>query len=569
MPNIQPRSGEKHRLFGGQYSKQHNFSDPKWKADDKITQYECIESIYEKSHQLTQEKQKSQFKARLDVYNKLAKDVNRQSKKLKDLQRGEVQRIKNTFQTDKPRQLIYSRMPTEKIIEDVSSKLFRKRKTLDRLRFEQKSFCKMYETKLKALATLQDRVKYGDEVEIDEEVLAKKLQLLLSNSKIQVKTYECLNRDCKKLINTLGADTMYYATVLDSLEDDVKEQIEILGGIMDFGVPELINKDKYKHELTSLETQNQMEANQQIALLSSYKQKLIENEEQLLNVVRRDDDFKVIPNRYNRQTPSMLAVAGKMEAADRDMKKLCDVSACAKPGDTFAAFKSVLSKSDSIKVKMNCLEEKLCAAKERLAEARQAESAVVFSVEKDDVERMDRITELEKLIENETNETRLSEERLKACIQRVFLVQHSLQHFADLMKNVGTEDAYMVKIPYPNALLKLPVLDLHFGMSEELSEPPVTIEENVDKLIEIVMNHTKKLAETYNKIESDPETAKKCKESYHKLVLNELKVEEFGTGEKIVDTYIEDEYDPDVKQRSEMKADAEKFAEKCKKEADE
>lgn len=561
MPNIQPKSGENHKLFGQKYSKVHRFTDDKWKPQDKLTQYESVKSVYQKGFELSEVKEKSEFQANLIKRKELTSKAKRQHRKLNSLQFGELQRIKNVFVNNKEQQLVYSRLPMYRILEDVSCKLFDKRKSLDLFRYEQNKYSQIYEAKIKDLAKLQDRVKYIDTMDIDSEMIAKKLRFALNNARVQLKTYECWNRDCVKLIEVLSADSLHYSNVLDSLEGDVKEQIEIITGVIEVGLPELVNLTKYTEDLNTLERLNDRQTKLQIASLVAFKQKLLDNEQRLQNLIRKEDDVQIDVYRYHRRTPSMLELRARYKATESDMQKLCAVATCPEPNDVYPALKEISSNLENIKSNVNKLEDKLQQINQNLVGCIERKDTLVHNFQKEDIERLEQVEELHKLVDDEVETAKENEKKVVLGLEKMFIVQYSVQHLADVLKNVGNPHQ-KVQVPYPDPILELPLLDLHVGAQNEISEPPFTIEEDIEKLIETVMSRVEMLVEKYDQIQIDGNSSQKCKQFYHDLVLNNLSVPELEIEKEPVDVFIPEEYDPNVKSREEMKLLSLKIIEK-------
>lgn len=559
MPNVQPKSGKNHAIFGSRFYKHHKISDDKWKADDIIAQYECIASVYQKHHDLERLKQQSEFNAKIEQYAEQTKTVEELRATLKNLQAGDIQRIRNIFADDPEQQLMFSSMNSAEIMDCVEHRLFEKRKALDRLTGEKRRLQHTYEQKLLDLAKLQDRVRYKEGIELPDELRARNLRVELENSNTRMKAYDGLNKDCIEFVETLSRDSLYYQNILDSLHSDVVEQAEIIDATIRLGKPALINMDRFKKEFNDLEAKIDSDARKRLATLTEFKRKLTENEKQLRSLIRKDNDFELFHNRYARETDSMLNIQKEFKAMEKDVKALCAVTACADPSKLYEYYAKAFKDEDNIRKTVKRMEASLKKMTENIQLQQQVEDSVVNDYTNEDAQRTEEIQELENAIEAEKERRQQLEEKIRDQQHKKFRLQYSLQRFADLLKNVG-ETQTKIRQQYPTQALELPLLDLQYGIMDEMSEPPETIEEDVEKLFEIIVDRVNLLMQRYNQnAEKFSELRDKSERLYHDRVLDELKTDFVDVAPNANESTFDNDFDPAVPLRADLKQQSEKI----------
>lgn len=568
MPNVQPKSGKNHAIFGSQFYKHHKISDAKWRADDKITQYDCIASVYQKHHDLEKVRQQSEFNAKVEKYAEQSKTVESLRATLKNLQAGDIQRIRNIFCDDPEQQLMFSEMSSAEIMDCVEHRLFEKRKALDRLTGEKKRLRHLYEQKLLDLAKLQDRVRYKDGVELPDELLARRLRVELENSNTRLKAYDGLNKDCIEFVATLSHDSLYYKNILDSLHSDVVEQAEIIDSTIRLGKPALANMDRFKKEFNELEAKIDRDARKRLATLSEYKRKLTENEQKLRSLIRKDDDFELFQNRYARETDSMLNIQREFKDVEKDVKALCAVTACADPSKLYEYYAKAFKDENNIRKTVARMESNMKKMTETITLQQQIEDSVVNDYTNDDAKRTDEMLQLDAAIEAEKERSGELDEKIRDQQHKKFRLQYSLQRFADLLKNVG-EPQTKIRQMYPSQALELPLLELQYGVMDEMSEPPETIEEDVDKLFEIIVERVNLLMQRFNEnADKFNELTDKSERLYHDRVLEELSTDLVEVPANANESAFENDFDPSVPLRADLKLQSEKIVMANSKEED-
>lgn len=148
IPNIKPRNGETHGLFGVRSLKHHKMRDEQWTADDLIEQYERVSHIFEKDNDV-KKLQKERNEMRLaEKYNRLKKKYKDKIEDLKTLIEGDIQRTKNILLNFPDFLRMYYNKRSEDVLEELDCKTFLMQKCLDRYVGERTRLIKEYEKRL-------------------------------------------------------------------------------------------------------------------------------------------------------------------------------------------------------------------------------------------------------------------------------------------------------------------------------------------------------------------------------------------------------------------------------------
>lgn len=148
IPNIRPRNGETHGLFGVKFLKHHKMRDEQWTADDLIQQYERLSYIFEKDNEVKKLQRERSEKEFAEKYGKLKKAYKDKIEELKTLIEGDIQRTKNILLNFPNYLRVYYNKRSEEVLEELDCKTFTMRKSLDRFVSERSRLIKEYEKRL-------------------------------------------------------------------------------------------------------------------------------------------------------------------------------------------------------------------------------------------------------------------------------------------------------------------------------------------------------------------------------------------------------------------------------------
>lgn len=148
IPNIRPRNGETHGLFGVRFLKHHKMRDEQWTADDLIQQYERLSVIFEKDNEVKKLKKERNEELLAIKYGILKKAHKDKIEDLKSLIEGDIQRTKNILLNFPDYLRVYYNKRSEEVLEELDYKTFIMRKSLDRCVNERSRLIKEYEKRL-------------------------------------------------------------------------------------------------------------------------------------------------------------------------------------------------------------------------------------------------------------------------------------------------------------------------------------------------------------------------------------------------------------------------------------
>lgn len=518
---MQSKVGKKYSYFGNRPAKPRLRPDLKWCSTDKIDQYKCIQRIFQLHFDLERAKYESQLKEKRIQLTEIDQQVKEKQLKLHELRTGEFQKVKHMLkERNEP---INEQKSPDKIMEDCECRLFDKRKMLDLLRYEQEKLCQLYEYKLIYLAERQDREKYVEPHQTNEEFKLKHLEYLLGNSEIQIQTYENFHRHCESVINQLTEESLQYVNTLNSLECEVNEQNNILKSINKLGMPAYESAQKNKKYLKMMEKRISSEANQRQSTISTYKRDLLKNERNIFKHLPKDENFDPItPDRYVRETSTVLDLRLHYERVDNHTKQLCDAAACANTTELFTTVKDIFTKLKAGEEKISVLENKLIEMDERIGKAKHHKDQLSYSVKNEDIEVIKRIDHVNEQIDLDLKTRELIAFKSKSIDAELFKIQFAMQHLVNLLRNVNGKRP-MIRKEYPNEVLSLPLHDLHLVQYADKTIPPETVDESVDTLFKAVFNRIKPLMNEYSQIKIDSDNfSQDCEKRHEQLVLEEL-----------------------------------------------
>lgn len=191
-----------------------------WHLTDKIAQYKRIEEIIHQKYNLERTKCDAKRDVKNQQLNELQQKVKETKLKLNKLKDDEVHTIKNLLKGYKSS--IRLEKPLNELLDHCDCKLFNKRKQLDRLNYEVNRLSNTLAAKQKNLQKIQSRLKCSESYN-----LAKRLKYhacLLDKSEIQIRNYENLLADLKRIIKYLSNESLHYANTLKILENELNEQ---------------------------------------------------------------------------------------------------------------------------------------------------------------------------------------------------------------------------------------------------------------------------------------------------------------------------------------------------------
>lgn len=476
--SIQPRSGEKHFIFGTKFKKLHNLHDDKWTADVLIDQYNAIITVLDKSQTLQKEEKGVENRLKAEQLRTQSEKAAEQRKRLSNAQYANKQMIKNLFKNHRDLQRVYPKRAMHEIIDDMGMRIFNQRKTLDRLLYDRKRYSKTYEANLLLVAKLQDQYHVHDHEELADSCRAHELTVKIENAKVRLAAAKALNRTCVEFIDMAMNDALYFNPILDAIQTDVREQHDILRRVRDVGEPAIENYEHLKGFFRDLNSKTMLELNARNASLTKCRATLQENAVRIRRLIRSDFDVPV--NRYNRETESMLTLKHDCDGVEKQIQAMIAATASASVDEIFARFEMEIKRTTEIQDVIKKKEKRLMHIVNDIRDTQSTKEAEENDFTIQDIHDREQIEENKLAIEAEHLQQRNCSEQIKILSNAMFEMNKTCMHFDTLLANVG-EDRNIQVDAYPNSYLSLPLLQYDTDLVSATDAAP-KIETNLSTL---------------------------------------------------------------------------------------
>lgn len=514
---IQPRSGEKHILFGTKFKRIHKFTDANWTADHRMEQYNAIISVYAKNQILRREEKIVQDKLKAEHLRDQLARAESARKQLRSAQFGQKQIIKNLFKNHRDMQRVYPMKLLPEIVTDMDMRIFHQRKRLDRLLYARVQMSKSYEANLFGVAKLQDRLHIDDAEQLSDNVRANQLAAELLDIKVRLQAVESLNRTCTDFIDLAMNDALYLNPICNAIQDDIVEQNDILRRIVAVSEPAVKNFAHLKNYLGELNEKSMLKLNARIATLLKCKTNLQENAERIRRLIRTD--FDVPTNRYCRETDSMLALKIDCDGIEKQMQALIAATASASVDQVFAHFQQEIARNNRIQHRIQSEENEMNKMSRITEEARASESARANNFTTEDIYQCE-------IIEAEDANIGEEQQRQWHCAAQCSVLSTALLdmkrqclHLDALLQHVGDERTINPK-PYADSYLSLPLLKFDSALECKITATE-DIEDNLITLFDCIARKIDVLIKTHTN-DADDEFNEAALAFYHDAVLDKV-----------------------------------------------
>lgn len=516
---IQPKSGEKHVIFGKKYKQMHQLADHHWTADDKIEQYNAIVSVYEKSHILQNEEKLVQDKLKADHMKEQTKQLLAHRKVLHETKYGKVQVVKNLFKNHKDLQRVYPSKPLDSIIYALDLRIYNKRKYLDRLLYERAKISDLYKTKLMEISELQDRIEYQDFLQLPDNARANQLALEIQNAKIRINTIETLNKCSMDFIKMAMNDSLYFSPILNTIQEDADEQEDILNRTLKLGGPAIENLKKLKEYFGDVSEESMKKFNIRIATLMRARDNLKENAMRIRGLIQ--NDYQVQINRYVRETPSMMDIKMEFDGIEKSVQALIAATASSGVDQIFERFEQEIKRNELIKSKIQTNENEYESISENIRASALTKCSKEENFTKDNINDLEQMNEAQQLIELELNEQLNCNENAQNIGHVILDLKKSFLHFDKLLQHVNGNEQMPNDKQYLQSYLKLPYLVKYDSPTMYKNNEMRPIEDDLNVLIESVSRKAGILMDAYND-EADDDFNHEASTFYHDAVLKKL-----------------------------------------------
>lgn len=451
---IPPKSGENHVLFGTKYKKLHKLNDENWTSDHKIDQYNALIIIYEKNLSLKEEEKLVQDKIKNEHLKEQIRESIEKRQQLRELKVGVRQTIKKLFENHHAMQLVYSSKSLNFILTDLDQRIYERRKKLDLLLSERRRMCDLYEHELIDVAQLQDRIRCKDIEELPDDIRSTEILVDINNTENRIKTLKILNAHCKLFINVAMNDALYFNTVLNGLEEDIREQDDFLGRVFEIGAPVIANQRKFSEYFRELYRNNQKDFNDRLSTLMKYRDELKESALRIRGLIR--DNYPLHEHRYVRDTSSILDLRTQFEDVQKPIQLVIATTASRGVDHVLDQFEKQLFRCEKIKQEIDHTE----AIVETIAQQGVEDAAAVSeeNFTKNDIIESEEMQNTTKLIELEGQKQERFQKEINHIAKLTFDMNKTFIHFNELLKNVGDPIISEGTSSYPSSYLALPLL---------------------------------------------------------------------------------------------------------------
>ncbi|XP_055617452.1 uncharacterized protein LOC129762889 [Toxorhynchites rutilus septentrionalis] len=434
-----PKTGENHGIFGYHYLKFHRMRDPKWTQGDKIIQYSGISKLYERDGELKRLETILKRKNKQLYTKKIHIAIKDNTSTLHVATVGDSQRVKNCFLDHLRIQRAYNALMIERILEKLDQEKCVKRKILNLHTHRLCTLAKYYEGELMKLSTLQDRTKFSDPQELYEEIEAKHYELELRNYSTRSRTASAVTRAYNIAITVMLKDSIYYDSVLSSLQEDLVEQDRFIQKTIRTGIPAMKNIQSLQQEFENLNTKTSQRLSNHFNELIKQQEILNTNNTTVKTLVRRDSDFEVNPLRYNRDTQSMTDLKIERDAIEIQLKKLKNTTSCGHPKQIYPRVKQ--QRRDNKLIKKRLTRREFDSKKEQIETelAQINHDELLHDYTPDELRRKIECKSVEDDIvrEKKKQDEILAQDEELEEVNRT--LKTSFEHILDIMKNMETE----------------------------------------------------------------------------------------------------------------------------------
>uniref|UniRef100_A0A1I8M103 Uncharacterized protein n=1 Tax=Musca domestica TaxID=7370 RepID=A0A1I8M103_MUSDO len=485
---VHPRAIRTHGLLGLPFLKQHMMSDERWSSKDLKDEFKAMAGCLEK-HQLFKSIEKHhqlQHIARnLQNLRKQCRQGRQELQVVRKIKNRHT--IRNLLQDNKEQQCLYQDMPIHEVVENIDQRTFVLRKEQDRLRDRKNKLERqLKELKLTA-SSLEDRIKFQDVFELNEEKLAKECEKKLANSQIRLRAIKTINTTYKKVLQVLHHDEMFYDPILQSLCDDIEDQRMFIEYILDVGKPAL-EKLRYLKEFSKEYNDKVRWETQTLIHEISSKHKMLQPGKPASVVRAKEDDATLLADareRYARTTYSMSKLEDELNKVSEVINGIKFATLCSTATEVFPRIKGQIEQNYKMKKEIVC--DSLCQAtletKEKYCEVLQ--EVIKNNLSQAEIDRLDRIKDLNEQITNQDLAERAAMQAMKRNNDLFVVLRVFLWNIHDMLRHVHRTSRPR-RVQYPNSYLKLPLLK--FENMAMTSIPPENMEDDISELFHISCN---------------------------------------------------------------------------------
>ncbi|KAG5681447.1 hypothetical protein PVAND_010883 [Polypedilum vanderplanki] len=494
---MQPRNCAAHGLFGSKYLKRHNLRDNRWTVNDLIEQYERLSNIYRKNNEVKNHQREHDEMNEADLYRKLKKEFKDKIELLQIVLRGDVQRTKNILINYPNYMRTYQNKQSYEVLEELDAQTFQTRKKLDRYIGERQRLMNEYETFLMDVAQKQETIRYYDIKEFQQERDTKRLYVELKNSQTRWRAIQNINLTYKNVIDQLLHDSLYYQPVIETLNNDWKEQARFMQETFNIGFPTIKQVKNIERQVKTLEKKTRKDEEKRNNDLFQNKLALRQHPKKVKELVRRDSDFTGLNDRYTRETESMAELRLEVQNTKKTITELMNTTLAKTPDDIATRISSTLKSISKWREEVVRVRVRHKAAEVQMSFYKSIQKIMLNDhpdLYKDEL--LDKSTQLQRAIFNIKEKIENYKEQITDLIHFEKTLNHSIVHILDVIRHVDPVNIF-AEPQYPETL-QPPLLQFN-----DLPEVPLQIEVNVPKVLAMIKAKIHSIMQYYGKKEHE------------------------------------------------------------------
>lgn len=237
---VHPVPVQDHGFFGEGFVRQHMFMDDRWTPNSLTEEFQKMSELLENRMRFNDLEKGVNQKKSLKMYKRLRMECREGRSYLNNVRvYGDKQAIRNILMNNRQMQRLYQHMPLDMVEDNINQRTFVKRKERDRLRSRLEAMKRAYERKLRQRGSAENRISYQNEFILQEELITNDLKKRIINSHTRLEAVKTIHSTYVKIIEILRHDEIFYEPILQSLDNDIKDQETFIEHILYLGAPAL------------------------------------------------------------------------------------------------------------------------------------------------------------------------------------------------------------------------------------------------------------------------------------------------------------------------------------------
>ncbi|XP_034485649.1 ankyrin repeat domain-containing protein 26-like [Drosophila innubila] len=510
---VRPRAIRYHGLFGMSIASQHLIVDEKWTPDSLVEQYSGFTDLLSRRVIYKRHETKANRRLLLKQSKRLKMQCSDGRIKLQKISSGNNSHtIRNFLINHRDMQRLYQRMPIYQVVDNINQRTFILRKERDRLEFRLNQRKHEYRELLLDRAEVENRIKYANEFQREEELKSRVLLKKIENSNVRLKAITTINTTYKKIIQVLLQDEIFYEPILRSLDDDMEDQANFIKNILYMGLPAIAKFKELNIEYRQLEYKSRKNLQSKMQMLSS----LLKRHTPSVPVHKAKEELTASadPRRYVRETKSMTVLKVELQSIEKTIKELKLVTLCSQAREIFPNVRTQMENNKKLDRLIQLKFLKRSDLETKMKCTSMLQNVLVNNLSEEEINRLERISDLKKILEADEKFEKETLEHIRNRAGAYVTFRLCLWNLVEILRHVDRQPRTF-RTQYPNSYLKLPLLK--FEMLDIIAAPPELYEEDLEKVMLLLKRKLYKLMKAY-KPDMNSSIAQ-SKDKYHNLFL--------------------------------------------------